>query len=133
MNLPSIESISAAVTESNLLGRGGNAKVYDLKGHPDFVVRVESRVKDMAVIAAPVEIDNSSFQGRNYGQAVAQYAEGVTVLHRQHGIPAGVPPHLSREEKNQASSDNMYEQGTALAARMPQEAYVELLRDMQFV
>jgi hypothetical protein len=116
-----------------VIGQGGNARVYTIAHYPDLVLRVAHSIGvDNPDVCEPTPIQDTCFKGRNFGQAVAECGPGVTLLHFQKGVAVGVPSYL-RTNDRQAENDSMYENSTALAASMPQEAYEALLQDMLFV
>jgi len=128
--IPSGAAIESALLEKHVLGIGGNAIVYDLPG-TDFVLRVHkpSRQKPwegpLQVEPAPVE---DSFPGKNFGQAVAAM-NGMFVLRRQPGVPAG----LSHRGDSQKENDAKYYAAVSMAASMPQKAYNQFADDLSFL
>jgi hypothetical protein len=139
-SLPSEKIIRSSVKRRGefFLGSGGNAEVFTVEHYPRYVVRIP-RLLDLdhaPKFGAPNIIDDPLFEGRNFGQAIAEFKNGVAVLLKQQGIPIGVPPYLRkrREEPDiQEKNDKLYEDSTRFVASMHEEAYRELIMDMEFL
>jgi len=129
-NIPSGADIASALREKHVLGVGGNAIVYDLAG-TDFVLRVPkaSRQKpwEATLQLEPTPVKDA-FPGKNFGQAVAAM-NGMLVLHRQTGAPAG----LSLRGDSQEENDAKYIAAVSMAASMPQKAYNQFADDLRFL
>jgi hypothetical protein len=136
--LPSESIIRASIKKENFLGSGGNAEVYAVDLYPNFAVKIP-RALDISKaekFGAPKMIDDLRFEGRNFGQPVAVFENGISILLKQQGKPVGVPAHLRDTQEtpvNQEDNDGRYEESMKGVAAMPQEAYVQLIRDLKFL
>lgn len=119
---PSPSDINSIVkaTQTEPIGRGGNASVYGLDDTQ--VVRVPKDVKDIADDFKPVDHPLTKL-GIRAGQAIAENSQGVGILQRQVGEEAGLAmPKLVPEGER----DNLYSSRVKKAAEMPQSAYDDL-------
>src|SRR5690606_4030700 len=71
----------------------------------------------------------SIFEGRNFGQPVAQVAPGITVLVKQKGVPAGI----NGKQRHSVNADALYEASLERAAALPPAAYECLVEDVMFL
>lgn len=111
----------------NFLGQGGNAEVYSIPGVEKYVLKISNyRRKDASISGEITKVDDK-FPEFNIGQAVGEVAgEGILLLRKQAGIPAGVPHGEIR--KNQEKGDLAYEEHLKRTSEMPQVAYDEFAR-----
>lgn len=111
----------AKTLKSNPVGRGGNAVVFDIPG-TNYVLRKPHKVQDVLQDFNQVE---DALPGMNVGQAVATNSQGVSVLRKQPGFPAGI---TTRTE----SPDDLLQYANAVrsAAMMPQSAYDGFAKDL---
>ncbi|MFA4993886.1 MAG: hypothetical protein WC521_01080 [Bdellovibrionales bacterium] len=136
--LPSEKIIRTSVRKENFLGSGINAEVYAIDLYPNFAVKIP-RSLDLSKpgkFGAPKIIDDLRFEGRNFGQPVAVFENGVLILLKQIGKPVGVPAHLRDDQAasfDQEENDRFYEQSMKCVAAMPEEAYVQLVKDLKFL
>lgn len=135
--LPELDTIFSALSEDTFIGRGGNASVYRIQGHSEYALRVPNHLLKIFadVVHEPNEIEDPLFQGRNFGQPLVEYGDGITLLYLQEGMPVGVPPYLRNGSKARPSEENdiTYAESTKIAAEMPLEAYIEMLEDVKFL
>ncbi len=111
---PSIEQLTEAAT-AKPIGRGGNAVVYDI-ADTDFVLRVPNAVKTIDDSFTAVK---DIVPGLSVGQAVFTNKDGVSVLRKQKGVPAG----LALPSKDTKADVLEYAEKVKLAASMPQSAF----------
>lgn len=126
---PKIDEIRDAIKPEHFLGMGGSANVYALDGHPDKVVRVKHGADVEAALAHPPQAVDDPFQGRNFGQALTQYGEGVEIMMRQGGQECGLPMRFAGQD----NAADIYKQSMADLAAAPVSAYVGFLEDVQFL
>lgn len=111
-----------------LIGRGGNADVFEVPGDPDLVVRAVRRrdaAKDVEM-ASPTILPNPAGEA-NIGQPLVSVG-GMTIHVRQTGFPAGMSS--SDPAYRLANRDEIYAQRIRAAAELPQEAYDRVARDL---
>ncbi len=136
--LPSEKTIRSSTRKENFLGSGENADVYAIDLYPNFAVKIPRAVDlpKSAKFGAPKIIDDLLFEGKNFGQPVAVFENGISILIKEQGQPVGVPMHLRGDQENpgdQEENDRVYEESMSRVAAIPQEAYVQLLRDLKFL
>lgn len=127
----------AALDSNTVIGRGGNATVYDIPG-TDFVLRVANG-SDRKIKAPFLPVEDR-FDGKNFGQPVAEH-NGMQVLRRQTGTPAGLARpdqvQFGKTKESQAAAkianDAKYEAAITLAANMPQSAYDQFAEDLSTI
>ncbi len=108
----------------NLIGRGGNADVYNIPGVDRYVLRV-NRSKKKEETNGEISKIVDAFPEFNIGQAVAEIQEcGMSFLRRQDGIPASVPCGELRRDGGE-EADSIYQEHLKNVAEMPQEAFDE--------
>ncbi len=132
-DFPTANELIQSIVPNNLMAQGGNISVYRINGNSDYVVGVLHRVKVNALTLSEPKIIEDEYQGKNFGQAVAEYGYGVALLKFQKGIAVGGTPRHLQGNYTQEENDIIYEQTTRNAANMPMSAYVELLYDLQFL
>ena len=135
--LPDNATIIDSIKPEHFIGRGSSASVYAIPGNRDMVVRVTRGMSlENLGEAVPTPCDDP-FEGRNFGQAIADYGSGVTVLMRQHGREPGVPSALihaaAGEKPSLETARELYEGSMHDLADMPVSAYVGLLEDMVYL
>jgi len=136
--LPSEKTLRGSARKENFLGSGENAEVYAVDLYPNFAVKIP-RALDLSKASkfgSPKIIDDLRFEGRNFGQPVALFENGVSILLKQQGKPVGVPAHLRGEGEaagDQEDNDRLYEESMKVVAAMPEEAYVQLIKDLKFL
>lgn len=120
----SIADANAALKAGVVIGRGGNANVYEIPG-TEYVLRVlKNRTAKEITKLEPVE---DGLKDVSVGQAVLE-GDGVQVLRRQRGETAGLSSSDTKYTKDttpegQSKNDSAYERATKMAADMPQSAY----------
>lgn len=120
-------NLLSSCTPENFLGQGGNAEVYTISGVEKYVLKISnSRRKDTPISGEIIKVDDK-FPEFNIGQAVGEVTgEGILLLRKQAGIPAGVP--YGEIRKNQEKGDLAYEEHLKRASEMPQAAYDEFAK-----
>ncbi len=123
------EQVLSAIQGGSVLGKGGNATVYDIP-NSEFVLRV-SNGSDRKV-NGDFKILPDRFNGQNFGQPVAEH-NGMQILRRQRGTPAGldyVNMVKGKSKEAQEANDAVYANSITLAADMPQSAYDQFADDL---
>ena len=136
--LPSEKIIRTSMRKENFLGSGSNAEVYAIDLYPNFAVKIPRSLdlSKASKFGAPRIIDDLRFEGRIFGQPIAEFENGIILVFRQQGKPIGVPAHLRGDQENpgdQEACDRLYEESMKIVAAMPQEAYVQLIKDLKFL
>jgi hypothetical protein len=131
------DNILDVCVEENLIGRGGNANVYNIPGVEKYVLRrvlrVFSQNQDRDDVAGEISKVEDPFPELNVGQPVAELVgKNLFFLKRQYGIPAGVP-YGDIRNKGGELADSLYEEHLKRAADMPQSAYDEVIRLFLFL
>ncbi len=111
-----------------IIGRGGNADVFEIPGEPDLVARVVRRRDPATAVEGLVpSITPNPMGAANVGQPLARVGD-TTILVRQKGFPAG----MSNTDPafKQANRDEIYADRIRAAAALPQEAYDQAARDL---
>lgn len=136
--LPSEKIIRASVRKENFLGSGESAEVFAVDLYPNFAIKIP-RTLDLSKTAkfgAPKIIDDPRFEGRNFGQPIAEFENEIILVLRQQGKPIGVPAHLRGDQEtagDQEDNDRLYEESMKVVAAMPEEAFVQLIKDLKFL
>lgn len=87
----------AAQQPENLLGRGHAFLCYQIPGIEKYVFKSgNSRSAEHSLFEKPLRAIPDMFEGRNYGQAIAQSEDGgVQVLIKKDGIPHSIVPWIA--------------------------------------
>lgn len=148
-DLPDVEAIRASIRDSNIKGIGAFSRVYNIDTHPNYVAKVRI-TKEYPVGRAILEnpssipfeafqiVEDPNFQGRNFGQPIAQYFEDgdVQILLKQNGIECGVPLYLRTQEPfklSEADLDKLYLESLMRVSSIPQSGYTQFLQDLEFL
>ena len=116
-------------TKENFLGRGKNANVYEIPGMEKYVLKVEHGVEQKKEVDGKIEEVKDVFPEFNFGQAVARISnEGIYLLKKQNGVPAGVPNGDAR--KKSEIGDTVYEDHLQRTSEIPQSAYDEFAESL---
>jgi hypothetical protein len=123
------ETLANSVKFENLIGRGGNARVYRIDGVQDFVIRVPSVRGNQVNLKGAIEPVTDVVPEANVGQPVAKLGD-ATILKRQDGLPAGGPLYSDAKVMGPDAARRIYEDSIKRAASMDQAAYDEFARTL---
>lgn len=80
---------SVTLQDENYIGKGSFAKVYNVPGMDNYVLRVEHGATKEVFEGCPIVKVADEFPDDNFGQKVADNFHGVTILKKVYGQPLG--------------------------------------------
>lgn len=132
--LPRIDEVKSSINKDNIIGKGGNAYVFDFSD--EYVIRVQTRFTKNSISFYEKPVENSDmFEGKNFGQPVANYGKYITLLKKQKGeaLHANLTDKNSEKLKWVEKSDELYLENLKTYANASVEAYKNLLEDIKFL